>query len=50
MTEYRGLFRPWNLMKAEIKSWLKTKELEFAQKDNKKLEVNTAQISRQVCV
>jgi hypothetical protein len=22
-------------MKAEIKSWLKTKELEFAQKDNK---------------
>jgi hypothetical protein len=26
--------RPWNPTKAEIESWLKTKELEFAQKDN----------------
>jgi hypothetical protein len=29
------MFRPWNPMKEEIESWLKTKELEFAQKDNR---------------
>jgi hypothetical protein len=29
------MFRPWNPTKVEIESWLKTKELEFAQKDNK---------------
>jgi hypothetical protein len=29
------MFRPWNPTKAEIERWLKTKELEFAQKDNK---------------
>jgi hypothetical protein len=29
------MLRPWNPTKAEIESWLKTKELEFAQKDNK---------------
>jgi hypothetical protein len=30
---YKGMFRPWNPMKAEIERWLKTKELDFAQKD-----------------
>jgi hypothetical protein len=29
------MFRPWNPTKAEIERWLKTKELEFVQKDNK---------------
>jgi hypothetical protein len=29
------MFRPWNPMKEEIESWLKTKEMEFAQKDNR---------------
>jgi hypothetical protein len=29
------MFRPWNPMKVEIESWLKTKEFEFAQKDIK---------------
>jgi hypothetical protein len=29
------MFRPWNPTKEEIERWLKTKELEFAQKDNK---------------
>jgi hypothetical protein len=29
------MLRPWNPMKVEIESWLKTKELEFAQKDNR---------------
>jgi signal recognition particle subunit SEC65 len=29
------MLRPWNPTKEEIKSWLKTKELEFVQKDNK---------------
>jgi hypothetical protein len=29
------MFRPWNPMKVEIERWLKTKELEFVQKDNK---------------
>jgi hypothetical protein len=29
------MLRPWNPTKAEIESWLKTKELEFAQKDNR---------------
>jgi hypothetical protein len=28
------MFRPWNPTKVEIERWLKTKELEFAQKDN----------------
>jgi hypothetical protein len=35
MKVYKGMFRPWNPMKAKIKVWLKTKELEFAQKDNR---------------
>jgi hypothetical protein len=29
------MLRPWNPTKVEIKSWLRTKELEFAQKDNR---------------
>jgi hypothetical protein len=29
------MLRPWNPTKVEIESWLKTKELEFAQKDNR---------------
>jgi hypothetical protein len=29
------MFRPWNPMKEEIEIWLRTKELEFAQKDNR---------------
>jgi hypothetical protein len=29
------MFRPWNPTKVEIESWLKTKELEFVQKDNR---------------
>jgi hypothetical protein len=31
----KGMFRPWNPMKQEIEIWLETKQLEFAQKDNK---------------
>jgi hypothetical protein len=27
--------RPWNPTKEEIKSWLKTKELDFTQQDNR---------------
>jgi hypothetical protein len=27
--------RPWNPMKEEIEGWLRTKELEFSQKDNR---------------
>ena len=34
MSLQKGMLRPWNPTKSEIKSWLKTKELEFAQKDN----------------
>jgi hypothetical protein len=33
------MLRPWNPTKAEIESWLKTKELEFAQKDNRNLKL-----------
>jgi hypothetical protein len=29
------MLRPWNRTKEEIKGWLKNKELEFAQKDNR---------------
>jgi hypothetical protein len=29
------MFRPWNPTKVEIKRWLKMKELEFVQKENK---------------
>jgi hypothetical protein len=29
------MLRPWNPTKEEIESWLKTKELEFAQKYNR---------------
>jgi hypothetical protein len=29
------MFRLWNTKKVEIEIWLKTKELEFAQKDNR---------------
>jgi hypothetical protein len=29
------MFRPWNPTKVEIERWLKTKELEFVQKDNR---------------
>ena len=29
------MLRPWNPTKEEIKGWLRTKELEFAQKDNR---------------
>jgi hypothetical protein len=35
MKEYKGMFRPYNPTKAEIERWLRTKELEFVQKDNK---------------
>jgi hypothetical protein len=35
MKVYKGMFRPLNPMKVEIERWLETKELEFAQKDNK---------------
>jgi hypothetical protein len=33
------MLRLWNPTKVEIKSWLKTKELEFAQKDNRNLKL-----------
>jgi hypothetical protein len=33
------MLRPWNPTKEEIESWLKTKELEFAQKDNRNLKL-----------
>jgi hypothetical protein len=42
------MLRPWNPTKEEIERWLKTKELDFAQKDNKNSEVDTTQISGQV--
>jgi hypothetical protein len=29
------MLRPWNPMKADIERWLRTKELEFLQKENK---------------
>ena len=29
------MFRTWNPTKVDIERWLKTKELEFAQKDNR---------------
>jgi hypothetical protein len=29
------MLRPWNPMKEDIERWLKTKELEFTQKDNR---------------
>ena len=35
MIHQKGMLRLWNPKKAEIKRWLKTKELEFAQKDNR---------------
>ena len=35
----KGMFRLWNPTKVEIESWLKTKELEFPQKDNKNLKL-----------
>jgi hypothetical protein len=35
------MWRPWNPTKSEIESWLKTKELEFAQKDNKNLKLTS---------
>ena len=33
------MLRSWNPTKAEIERWLKTKDLEFAQKDNKNLKL-----------
>jgi hypothetical protein len=33
------MLRPWNPMKADIERWLKTKELEFVQKDNRNLKL-----------
>jgi hypothetical protein len=39
MKVYKGMFRPWNPTKIEIERWLKTKELEFAQNDNKNLKL-----------
>jgi hypothetical protein len=33
------MLRPWNPTRAEIESWLNTKELEFSQKDNRNLEL-----------
>jgi hypothetical protein len=35
------MLRPWNPMKEEIERWLKTKELEFAQKDNRNPKLTT---------
>jgi hypothetical protein len=29
------MLRPWNPTKAEIETWLRTKEMEFVQKDNR---------------
>jgi hypothetical protein len=34
MEVQKGMSRPWNPTKAEIKIWLKMKELDFSQKDN----------------
>jgi hypothetical protein len=33
------MLRSWNPTKVEIERWLKTKDLEFAQKDNKNLKL-----------
>jgi hypothetical protein len=35
MSHYKGMLRLWNPTKAEIKGWLRNKELEFSQKDNR---------------
>jgi hypothetical protein len=35
MKVYKGMFKTWNPTKEEIERWLETKELEFAQKDNR---------------
>jgi hypothetical protein len=35
MSHYKGMLRPWNPSKEEIESWLRMKELDFAQKDNR---------------
>jgi len=35
MKVLRGMSRPWNPMTEKIQRWLKTKELEFAQKDKR---------------
>jgi hypothetical protein len=35
MTHSNGLLRLWNPTKVEIESWLRTKELELAKKDNR---------------
>jgi hypothetical protein len=41
MRIYKGMFRPWNPMKVEIESWLKTKGLEFVQKDNRNPQITS---------
>jgi hypothetical protein len=33
------MLRPWNPMKADIESWLKTKEMEFSHKVNRNLKL-----------
>ena len=35
LSHFKGMLRPWNPTKAEIEGWLRTKELEFAQKDSR---------------
>ena len=35
MSHQKGMLRLWNPTKEEIKTWLRTKELEFSQKDKK---------------
>jgi hypothetical protein len=33
------MLRPWNPMKEDIEAWLKTKEMDFTQKDNRNLKL-----------
>jgi hypothetical protein len=35
MNYYKGMLRPCNPMKEEIKRWIRKKEMEFAQRDSK---------------
>jgi hypothetical protein len=39
MKVYKGMFRPWNPTKTKIEIWLKTKEHDFSQKDNRNLKI-----------
>jgi hypothetical protein len=48
MKGQKGMFRPWNPTKVDIERCLRTKELEFVQKDNRNPKITCKYLDKYV--